>query len=132
MSDENVEIVRRTVDAFNRGDKTAWLALYDPDVEVTPIDDWPDTGAIRGREAVWDFYLDVAETLNYGPAYFEFVDAAPDRVLGHQRHEGSGQSSGAVVEVDYWLVTTLREGKILRGEWFADRAEALEAAGLEE
>jgi ketosteroid isomerase-like protein len=33
---------------------------------------------------------------------------------------------------DYWIVVTIRDGKICRDEWFADRAEALEAAGLSE
>jgi hypothetical protein len=33
---------------------------------------------------------------------------------------------------DYWLVVTYRNGKALRAEFFADGAEALEAAGLSE
>ena len=37
-----------------------------------------------------------------------------------------------VVEVNYWVVITFRDGKVLRDEWFADRAEALEAVGLSE
>ena len=35
-------------------------------------------------------------------------------------------------QLDYWVVVTFREGKILRDHWFLDRAEALEAAGLRE
>ena len=35
MSQENVEIVRRGFDAFNRRDLDAFLALFDPDVEFT-------------------------------------------------------------------------------------------------
>src|SRR5262245_3272560 len=132
MSGENVEIVRQAVDAFNRGDRTAWLEARDPDCEMVPVDDWPDARAIRGREAVWDFYLDVAQTLSYGRVHFEFVDAGGHKVLCHQRNEGHGQKSGADVEVDYWLVATLSAGMIVRELWFADRAEALEAAGLEE
>jgi ketosteroid isomerase-like protein len=133
MSQENVEAVRRSVDAFNRGDRTAWLAFRDQDCEMVPNGDWPDAREIRGRETVWDFYLDVAQTLSFGQrAYFEIVDAGADKVLGHQRHKARGQRSGADVEVDYWLVTTFREGKIVRDEWFMDRAEALEAAGLAE
>jgi len=40
--------------------------------------------------------------------------------------------SGAQVEHDYWLVATVRQGRILRVQWFVDRDEALEAAGLRE
>jgi ketosteroid isomerase-like protein len=31
MSQENIEIVRPAVDAFDRGDRAAWLALPDED-----------------------------------------------------------------------------------------------------
>jgi ketosteroid isomerase-like protein len=41
-----------------------------------------------------------------------------------------GRTSGAGVQLDYWVVVTFREGKILCDQWFADRAEALEAVGL--
>jgi ketosteroid isomerase-like protein len=58
------------------------------------------------------------------------VDAGADKVLVHQRNEVRGRTSGADVELNYWVVVTFREGKILRDHWFADRAEALEAAGL--
>jgi ketosteroid isomerase-like protein len=99
---------------------------------LAPAGDWPDARAIRGGEAGWNFYLDVAQILSLGRAHVEFVDAGGDKVLGHQRQAGRGQRSGADVEVDYWRVITFRDGKILRDEWFTDRAEALEAAGLSE
>jgi ketosteroid isomerase-like protein len=130
MSQENVEIVRRQLDAFNRGDRAAWLASLAPDYEITPIGDWPDAGAIRGGEAGWHFYRDVAQTLSFGRTHIEYVDAGGDKVLGHQRHEGRGRASGADVEVDYWIVTTFREGRIFRDEWFTERTEALEAVGM--
>ena len=132
MSQENVELVRRQVDAFNRGDRSAWLASLDENYRITTIADWPGARAIRGGEAGWKFYVDIGETLTFERAYVEFVDAGADKVLGHQRHEARGQRSRADVEVDYWLVTTVREGKIVSDEWFADRAQAREAAGLRE
>jgi ketosteroid isomerase-like protein len=131
MSEENVEAVRRTVDAFNRGDRTTWLALRDQDCEIIPVGDWPGPRAIRGGEAGWDFYRDAVQTLE-GRVSAELVDAGPHKVLAHQRHEARGRSSGAEVEVNYWIVITLSEGKILRDEWFVNRADALEAAGLSE
>jgi ketosteroid isomerase-like protein len=44
----------------------------------------------------------------------------------------SGGETGAGVQFNYWVVVTLRQGKIVREHWFADREEALEAAGLSE
>jgi len=132
MSEENVELAREALDTFFRGDRNAWIALRDQDFEIVTIDDWPDAGVIRGGEAGWDFYLDVAQTLNFGGVEVELIDAGADKVLGHQRNEAQGQASGAGVEFDYWIVTTVREGKILRDEWFSKREQALEAAGLSE
>jgi ketosteroid isomerase-like protein len=123
--------MRQSLDAFDRRDRAAWLALRDPDSEVLPSGGWPEADAIRGREAAWDFYVEVVEAFErraYGDA--ELVDAGADKVLVHQRNEVRGRTSGADVELNYWVVVTFREGKILRDHWFADRAEALEAAGL--
>ena len=62
----------------------------------------------------------------------ELIDAGDDKVVAHMRGEMHGKASGASVAFSYWTVGTVRSGKMLRVEWFADRAEALEAAGLRE
>jgi|SRR5918994_335449 ketosteroid isomerase-like protein len=133
MSQENVETMRQSLDAFDRRDRDAWLVLRDPDSEVAPIDSWPESDEVRGREAAWDFYVKVTDAFERRPlGEVEVVDAGTDKVLVHQRNEVRGRSSGAEVELNYWLVATFRQGKILRDQWFADRSEALEAAGLSE
>ena len=48
----------------------------------------------------------------------------------HLRSDARGVGSGAEVELDQWFVTTVREGKILRLQWFTDGVEARQAAGL--
>jgi ketosteroid isomerase-like protein len=132
MSQENVEVIRQAVEAFDRRDRGTWLETLDEDYEIAPAGDWPEARAIRGGEAGWNFYLDIAQTLSLGSAHVEFLDAGGDKVFAHQWHEGRGWRSGADVEVEYWRVITFREGKILRDQWFTDRADALEAAGLRE
>ncbi len=57
MSQENVERLHRAFDAFARRDKAAWLELCDPDLELAPIGNWPETPPIHGAEAAWDFLL---------------------------------------------------------------------------
>jgi hypothetical protein len=53
MSEENVEIVREQIDAFNRGDYEAALAVLDKDVEWHVPDvaalDAPMSGVVRAR-----------------------------------------------------------------------------------
>jgi ketosteroid isomerase-like protein len=105
------------------------LALYDPDCEVIPDRGWPEPGPIRGTEAAWVFYVGVADMFeSFGSGDAEVVEGGPDTVIVHRAARVRGRSSGASVEFVYSAVTTLREGKILREEWFVDRAEALAAA----
>jgi ketosteroid isomerase-like protein len=132
MSQENVEAVRQMLEAFDRRDRAAWLATRDdPDHEVVTDRYWPEADA--GREAAWEFYVKGAEAFEQVPVGdAELVDAGADKVLVHQRSDLRGRTSGPEVELNYWVVVTFREGRIVRDQWFADRAEALEAAGLSE
>jgi ketosteroid isomerase-like protein len=60
----------------------------------------------------------------------ELIEAGPDKLVSNQRRELRGSASGAPVAWAYWVVLTFRNGKVLRFEWFDERIEALEAAGL--
>lgn len=44
MSRENVRLMHRAMDAFNRRDLDAYLALIDPGVEFTPYEVWVQGG----------------------------------------------------------------------------------------
>ena len=132
MSEENVEIVRRVLEALDRRDLNSWLALSDEDAEVVPSRDWPEPG-VRGAEAAFDWYVQAFDSLqSFRTANTEFIDAGADKVLLQYRTEVRGKGSGARVEFRRWCVITLRKGRALRAEWFTDHAEALEAAGLSE
>jgi ketosteroid isomerase-like protein len=131
MSQENLERMRQSREAFNRRDRAAWLALVHPDFETVPSDDWPEIDSIRGAEAAWEFYVETDEPWDDSPyEYVELIDAGNDRVIVNQRRDMHGKASGAGVVYDYWLVVTFRDGKALRAEWFKDRKQALAAAGL--
>jgi ketosteroid isomerase-like protein len=58
------------------------------------------------------------------------IDAGPEKVVANQRGEMRGRASGAGVVFSFWVVFTFQNGKVIRAEWFADKGEALEAAGL--
>jgi ketosteroid isomerase-like protein len=131
MSRENVELVRKAMEALLRRDRDAWFAIHDEEFEIVPVRDWPE-GAVRGRESAWDFNMRIRDSFEWVPIEVERVDAGADKVLGHPRYELRGVGSGAEVEYEQWFVATVRRGKILRLQWFWDRAEAIEAAGLSE
>ena len=131
MSQENVELVRQSMEALLRRDRDGWFAIHDEDFEIVPVRDWPE-GAVRGREAAWDFNMRILESFEWAPIEGERVAAGADKVLGHPHYDLRGVGSGAEVELDQWFVATVRERKILRLQWFTDGVEAREAAGLSE
>jgi ketosteroid isomerase-like protein len=121
------------MDAFNRRDRAAWLALCNPEYETVPSDDWPEIEPIRGAETVWDFYVQADEPWEKGDyECVDVLDAGNDRVVARMRREARGKASGASVEYSYWVVVTFRNGKLFRIRWFEDRKKALEAVGLSE
>ena len=127
-----MEIVRRGLEALDRRDLNSWLAVSDEDLEVVPSRDWPEPGA-RGPEAAFNWYLQAFDYLQpFRTTDTEFIDAGADKVLLQYRTDLRGRGSGARFEIRRWCVVTMRKGRALRHEWFTDRAEALEAAGLSE
>ena len=60
MSQENVEIVRRVFEAFNRRDIAAFLELLDPDVEWVPILAVLEGRVYRGHEEIRRWIKDLA------------------------------------------------------------------------
>jgi|SRR5215207_453134 len=52
MSQETVEVVRGSFEAWNAGDMDAWSSFLAPDVVWRPPPDSPEPGPFTGREAV--------------------------------------------------------------------------------
>jgi ketosteroid isomerase-like protein len=130
---DNAETLRRANDAINRKDKVAWLTTIDPDAVLVPASQWPEEEPIRDAEAIWDFYFEVGATWEESPYEVgDFVEAGDDALLMNVRRDARGKASGAAVPFDYWALCRFRDGRMVRIDWFADRAEALEAAGLSE
>ena len=134
MSRENVELVRSGVEAFNRGDMDTLRAIAAPDFEYVA------SGVVPGTEGVYRGVADF-EARFFEPWWSEFDDPryevhemidAGDRVVVSQTLRGRGKQSGVEVAWDTWQVWTVRGGNVVRGQGFASRREALEAAGLQE
>jgi ketosteroid isomerase-like protein len=133
MSEENMDVVRRFVDAYARRDRDAFLALLDPEFEGFPPSEWPESAVVRGRDAAWDFGLELEAPWEVGAwAIIELMEAGKDRAVMGGTREVRGKSSGVEGKLETWGVFSFRTGRIVRIEWFTDRDAALEAAGLRE
>src|SRR5512132_3489668 len=68
MSEENVEIVRKVIDAVNRGDMDAWLGFLSPEVvwESLPLPGFRDTYRGRAEAREWiELLLEVFEEAHH-------------------------------------------------------------------
>jgi ketosteroid isomerase-like protein len=129
MAGENVELVRRAYDVFDT-DLGALLELLDPEIEWVSPSDSIEPGVRSRHEGVKDAYAATAAAWE-GPTHtpYEFVDAG-DKVLVAVTFRGHGRGSGMDADRLEFHVWTLRDGKAVQFEWFYQRPEALEAAGL--
>ena len=126
MSEENVEVVRRFFETYQRGDHDASLDCLAPDVVYKVAQEAPAHGPEAVR-AIWERWGSAWEDLETTPE--EFIDAG-DRVFVAVRYTGRGRGSGAAFDSTTYEVCTLRDGEIVDKVEFTERSEALEAAGL--
>ena len=133
MSQANVEIVKRGIDAYNRRDFDAYIALATSDFEMFPaLDRTVEAHSYRGHEGIETHIGDIGETwaeLRLLPE--EWRDLG-DRVLMLGRAQGRGRGSSVPVDAQVGFVVDFRDGKMSRVRSFLDRDEALRAAGLSE
>ena len=130
MSQENVEIVRRVWETWERGDLAEWLDLVSDDLVTRRVG--LDNATYHGKDGFLEQASEWSEGFSeWSVAAKEFMDAG-DRVVVRNHQTARGEASGALIEMDFWFVHTISEGKVVRVDMFVDEREALEAAGLRE
>src|SRR6266568_6323364 len=135
MSQENVEIVRRFIEALPRAQASDdWqpvLAEVDPDVEIDDLDISLDTEHFRGHDKVrkWlGVWNDAWESWRVED--LEVRPAGEDRAIALFLMLVKGKGSGIELSRHDALVCTLRAGKIAEMGYYNDQQQALEAVGL--
>jgi uncharacterized protein len=132
MSQENVEVVKRIVEAWSAGNLDAARNALDPDITWHDPPQQPGVmtrhglagveGSIRNWLSAWDDYrYELGQLIDTG-----------EKVLMIGRQYGRGKGSQVEVSSDLFQVWTLRDGKVVEMRMFMDRVEALEAVGLSE
>jgi ketosteroid isomerase-like protein len=128
MSQQNVEIVRRALEAFRDGDLEGALALGHPEIVSTRVD--PDGAVFHGHDGLLQLMADWMEGFeDWSYRAEEYVDAG-DLVVVHIRQWGRGAGSGAPVEAHNWIVYAVEDRLITRVHIHSERAQAYAAAGL--
>jgi ketosteroid isomerase-like protein len=133
MSQENVEIVRRSFDAWSSHDPKEIAKYLPEDVEFRSATTDLFGETVRGLKAIeglldewakeWSAFRWEAE---------EIIEVDDARVLSLHRVIATGRASGVEVIRELGGLYEIRDGKIVRDWIYLDQAEALEAAGLSE
>ena len=132
MTAQNVEIVRRSTEAFAAGDVETALAALDPQIEWHATVGGIDEGRVaHGHQEVIEAFMDYFETWERLELRAEeFFDAGDEDVVVFWHEVAKGRKSGVVVETDTGTIQTVRDGKIVRVRSYMDREQALRVAGL--
>ena len=137
MSRENVEIVRKLIEA-NRSDDLEsriepMLALWDPSCEYTSVTAAVEPHTYHGHDGLRRYLGDQAERWAKWRSEVEDVfEVGPDTVVATFRFSAVGKDSGAPIEARLAVVFVLSDGKLVRGRTYPSREEALQAVGLSE
>jgi ketosteroid isomerase-like protein len=129
VTDQDIETVEALLAAFRRGDAEAMLDLNHPEAEWVNPDYAIEPGTRRGREEIGRAIERIFE-------FFETVDVesmerAPDgRILVVSRVRSRGLGGAPGIEDLTGTLYTVRDGLLVRYEWFRSPEEARAAAGM--
>jgi ketosteroid isomerase-like protein len=133
MSEENVEIVRRFTERWERSDWDGMAELADPNIELHGTVGGVEQGRVtRGIGEIGREYESAEEMWEEHRIEVQELIDAGDRVVIFQREYQRGKSSGVELVLDAAALVDIRDGRIVRIQGYMDRAAALEAAGLSE
>lgn len=134
MPEHHIEVVRKGIEAFNRGDWDATLDLCAEDIVWMPLIQAVDgQRALIGREMLRSAWVAQREALGgdaFGVEPREIRDLGAGSVLADMRVTGRGNTSGVPIELDYVQLWTIREGHVVRVDKYESVADALADCGV--
>jgi ketosteroid isomerase-like protein len=132
MSQENVESLKRAIEAYNRRDIEPLLETSDPEIEWYPFTAQVEGDeAYHGHEGLRQWWANIDAAFEEFEASVDEVRDLDDTVLalGHLR---ARFRSGVALDTEIGWVVRFRDGLGVWGRAYQSHAEALEAVGLRE
>jgi hypothetical protein len=128
MSDENVAVVRRAIDAFNADGLDGLIAFSREDMVTHPIPEWIEDDEYRGHDGLrrvlaWQYTFD---RLVWEPLELRAVGA---QVVVHARLTGETKTGGEIRQEFGALCSRIGDGLVGELWFFRTWKEALDAAG---
>ncbi|MFI5121604.1 MAG: nuclear transport factor 2 family protein [Vicinamibacteria bacterium] len=133
MSQENVEIVRRFIDAWSDHDRAAMANYLHPDAVFHSAITNVVGETFRGRDqilGVFDRWEEEWSEIRW--EVDEYIDVDDFRVVTLHRVIATGRASGIETVRELGGLIEIRDGLVVSQWIYLDRKDALEAAGLAE
>jgi hypothetical protein len=132
MSQENVGRYRQGIDAFNRRDLDAFLALADLRVigvsRVLAI----EGGIYEGHDGTREWWNGLLGVFPDFRIEIVWVRDAGNLTVSELRNRAHGEGSAAPLDEQVWQVSEWRDGRVVRWQMYATQHDAIEAVGLRE
>jgi ketosteroid isomerase-like protein len=132
MSEKNVEMLKRSNAAFNRGDRVGALDDYHPEIEVRDLQPAPDSPErLLGRASVDAYWAQWQDAFDEFTAEIEEYIDAGDCVVTVTHWRARGKGTGLQIDLRTSDVFEFADGKIVRATLaYRNKDEALKAVGL--
>jgi ketosteroid isomerase-like protein len=134
MARDNLEAIHEGYRVWNEQGLEAALADFiHPEIELHDLVEMPDGSVYhrhQGAREMWAQWTQAWEEFEFSLAGAE--DLGGDHVLAQVRASGRLKGTEEPIEVSFYEVWTLRDGKGIKRVAAMDRASVLSAAGLED
>lgn len=131
MSEQNEEVARSAIEAYNQDGVDGLDAFWHVDIEYHDLAELPDAGVHHGLEAGKNALQSALDLVGGHVAIHpEDLRVAGDEVMYGWRFKAKGTASDVPLDATFFHVAIIRNGKVVRLRQFLDRDMALEAAGL--
>lgn len=125
----NTDLLLAGYEAWNRGDRDAWIALLDPDIEIRTSGVFPDLAPdYRGHERAAKFWSQMLEPWEEFHIEVERIEEESDIVAAGIRFRARGSDSGVEVDMRFGNGIRIRDGlaiELLNRRTFEEAFEAL-------
>jgi ketosteroid isomerase-like protein len=126
----NEELMGRFAERVNAGDLDGWVELYAENIAFVASDSWPETATVTGRQGLRDFWSEFTGVWEDVQLRIDRVHDAGHAVVGECRWVTRGRASGVEGTLDFVVGLWIEDGLVVRGQFFDELGDALEAVGL--
>ncbi len=131
MSQQDIDTLRRLLEAFNGRDMERILSLPDPEFEaVIPAQLSAEPDTYRGHEGIRRYFESFYEVMDEIEFEAERFWDAGDAVVAAVHMRAKGKRTAIPVVQSFTQLWRMRGARALRVQTYVSREEALAAAGL--